>query len=98
MCFDEYLEFKKLSKKTVVCLHNINFKFVMFNCVFVTFPCGILGTWLYWFLIVAAFLILNGQLSLDNVEINPKTIMDFLLPEFNILRLTFYSPKILNQE
>ena len=35
--------------------------FVMFNCVFVTFPCGILslvkcGTWLYRFLTFANFL------------------------------------------
>ena len=32
--------------------------YVMFSCVFVTFPCGVLGTWMYRFLIFVFFLTL----------------------------------------
>ena len=34
----------------VTCWERADFLFVMFNCVFVTFPCGILGQ--MWYLIV----------------------------------------------
>ena len=35
--------------------------YVMFSCVFVTFPYGVLGNWLYQFLIFAFFLTLSSQ-------------------------------------
>ena len=61
--------------------------FVKFNCVFVNFPCGILGQmWLYLFLIFAAFLILYrphdhalSSYAIVSVSENEKWLVAILL-------------------